>query len=96
MTITSETVQLARAFGHAMQEQLSRAEFNQMTERNKMRDEFGVCASHDFCDANMVMLAAFETTFGRNPLPDAGEMSQADTDLWNDAWVIAKEAEFYA
>jgi hypothetical protein len=53
--------------------------------------EFG-CATHNFCDANVVMLEAFECTFGRDPL--VGEMTDEDFALINDAWSLAKFAEF--
>jgi hypothetical protein len=53
--------------------------------------EFG-CATHNFCDSNAVMLEALECTFGRDPL--VGEMTDADAALINDAWSLAKFAEF--
>lgn len=50
-----------------------------------------VCASHNFCDANETMADAFAEIMGRPILPDDGEgMTQADCDLWNQAWAIAK------
>lgn len=63
-------------------------------------DEPGVCSSHNHCDANMVMQAAFEAVFGRDPyMPSDVEEGlcterQADADLaaWNDAWNLAKRA----
>lgn len=57
------------------------------------------CASHDYCDANMVMLAAFEKVFGRKPdyllLPPEALMRKdaantPDMNLWNEAWTKAR------
>lgn len=56
--------------------------------RNKAA-QFG-CATHDFCDANMVMLAAFQSAFGREMDFD----SQPDCDLTNAAWDAAIKEGF--
>lgn len=42
-----------------------------------------VCHSHDFCDANMPMAAAFESIVGRAPIDTE---SAEDASLWNAAW----------
>lgn len=55
--------------------------------------KLGVCATHDFADANMIMLDAFTKTFGREPHVLNGEASEAehnaDATLWGDAWSLA-------
>jgi hypothetical protein len=98
MTITNDTLRLAHAFGDRVQAEFTPKQFRLICDLNKGKyADLGVCATHDFCDANMLMLAAFEEVFKRNPLDGpGGHMTQADTDLWNDAWTIAKETEFYA
>ncbi len=48
--------------------------------------DHGICASHDFCDANEAMAQAFITVIGR----DADIMSDADNDIWDAAWDSAK------
>jgi len=52
----------------------------------------GVCASHDFCDANMVMHPAFESVMGYTPID--GDLTPAQVEeaskLWGAAWDIAK------
>lgn len=59
--------------------------------RNQEHKDDSICASHDFTDANMNMLAAFERVMGREPeLED-----EADTALWNDAWDLAKAHDFF-
>lgn len=57
--------------------------------RNRMLDQH-VCATHDFCDANMVMAEAFKNVFGR----EVDINDDADTDLWNTAWDLAKAKGF--
>lgn len=50
------------------------------------------CATHDFADANMIMLDAFTKTFGREPnickegATDA--QHNADATLWGTAWAL--------
>jgi hypothetical protein len=62
-----------------------------MRARNATPDYAAACASHDYCDANDYMADAFAEIIGRDILPDNGEgMTQADCDLWNRAWEIAK------
>ncbi len=50
----------------------------------------GSCASHDFCDANMAMDAAFEKVLGRgSDIADLDDGSESpDIALWNAAWPI--------
>ena len=48
------------------------------------------CASHDYIDANECMIAAFVAGVGREIDPD----SQADADVTNAAWNMAKMAGF--
>lgn len=49
-----------------------------------------ICHSHDFCDANMVMEAAFIRLMGRAP----DVMADVDVGLWNAAWDQAVERGF--
>jgi len=48
----------------------------------------GTCASHDFCDANVVMEEAFIDTYGHSSLTDDG-MDATNVARWNDAWALA-------
>lgn len=47
----------------------------------------GCCATHDFCDANEVMAAAFRNTIGRKVKAN----SEEDSALWNAAWELWRE-----
>lgn len=72
MTTQETSFALAGAFAALMKRDLTAAEFAEMRQRNTTeRYGDGVCASHDFCDANMVMLEAFQTLFGRDPDMDS-------------------------
>ena len=55
--------------------------------RNLNEPHSDICHSHDFCDANQVMLHAFERVFQR-----AASLSDSDSRFINDAWVMAKVA----
>ncbi len=100
MTNIHETIKLARAFGGEVQAAFSPTEFRAIVDANKSAyADSDVCATHDHCDANMLMLEAFKAAFEREPrfLTDGeGALGQADMALWSDAWAIAKAADFFA
>ena len=77
--------------------------WNSMLRKN-MNAAPGICASHDYCDANMTMLAAFRDSFNRSPVmmfeteadgtpsdEAIANQAAADVALWNHAWNLAKE-----
>ncbi|MDN7869816.1 hypothetical protein QZM26_10355 [Burkholderia multivorans] len=55
---------------------------------NRHEDNVGVCHSHDYFDANMLMLEVFE----ENNLSIEDESNHA---LWNEVWDLAKKNEFF-
>lgn len=83
---------LAKAFVDELESDLTPEQWVEMRRRNALPDYAGpVCASHDFCDANMPMDSAFTRIMGRDALPDNSEgMADADCALWSSAWNIAK------
>ncbi|ABM97114.1 hypothetical protein [Methylibium petroleiphilum] len=95
---------LAMAFAAKLHEWLSPEEMAEVVARNAASTDPLVCASHDFCDANMAMAEAFEATQGREILfpsdVESGactqEQSDADLALFNSAWDLAKAAGFDA
>ncbi|AZO29374.1 hypothetical protein [Mesorhizobium sp. M1B.F.Ca.ET.045.04.1.1] len=92
-----DKIKLARAFGELVQAELRPFQFREMCDANKAEPEnSGVCHSHDYFDANMIMLEAFKATFGREPAFMENPDHAADLELWNDAWAIAKAADFFA
>lgn len=49
-----------------------------------------VCHTHDFCDANQVMLDAFAAVFNREPVLDDAD----DYVLVSKSWTVAKRCDF--
>ena len=91
---------LADAFSAALRDELHEGIIDTIVERNRTPEYAGCCASHDFCDANMVMDAAIEGILGHGLFEDPrlydeeDGLTQEGTDLWNAAWDLAKEREF--
>lgn len=92
MTYTETEIALAKAFDAALRADIGAADYAEVLKRN-LTDRYsgGACASHDFCDANMVMLAAYEGMTG-SEFPDADDITDADMDLWNNAWSAWRKA----
>lgn len=82
-TVTASVV--ANDFLRLLRREIGRENFREACIRNASPDYAFACASHDFCDANMVMLEAVTA----NGLPD--DDLDALTDLMNAAWAIARE-----
>ena len=89
---------IAEAFAEVMRQWLTPAEFEEMRRLNAIHASDLICASHDFCDANMAMDAAF-TGLGINTClayeHDSPEHEEA-CKLWNEAWSLAKRRYFTA
>lgn len=81
--------QLAAAFTRELANQLTKQQWLTVCRRNRVETDPGVCHSHDYCDANMVMDAAFRS-LGLDPFGGGDTMPDAMVDLWNDAWDRAK------
>lgn len=83
-----ETGAVARLYSVILGEWLTGSEQAEVIARNAVYAK-GICASHDFCDANMAMAEAFE----RLGLPVADGLT--DYSVWNAAWNMAKAAGFW-
>ena len=82
---------LARQFCDGLRTVLTDHELATIRDRNRHETEPGVCHTHDFIDANLIMLAAWEhldlpTRYG-SPHPDHYA-------LWGAAWQTAMDWEF--
>lgn len=65
----------------------------EIDKRNAVYDATGIsvfCATHDFSDTNMLMLEAWEKFCLKPMRPHV----QADSNLWNQAWQIARSRPF--
>lgn len=82
---------IARQFCVLLREYLGDEKVNVAAALNDAEKDSGVCHTHDFCDANMVMDEAFRK-IGR-PIKEVPP-DDATTDLWNGAWGMAKAAGF--
>jgi hypothetical protein len=82
-TLTKETREIAQKFASILRDWLTQEEMTIVVDRNKRREK-GVCHTHDFCDANMAMQEAIETTTGKDDSPE-----------WDTAWNFARENEFW-
>ena len=84
---------LAADFANLLHGYFRADQWAEMRQRNATPEYGGsVCASHDFCDANMVMLEAFEKhgQAAACHLTDGSAEHEASCVLWGEAWAIAK------
>jgi len=86
---------IATEFCKVLREWLTPEQMREVVKRN---ETYGadVCATHDFCDANMAMLEAF-TTAGERTILDCEDGTpefEDATALWNRVWDMAKAAKF--
>lgn len=82
---------LAEEFVLQLKQTLSPFEWQRMRQRNATSEYAGdACASHDYCDANMVMFYAFQKLYGREMALDDSPQADEDLKLSNAAWAIAK------
>lgn len=77
---------LAARFDAMLRFEIGLNNYREVQSRNATPDYANCCASHNFCDANMVMFDAFKQECGREMKLDAVK----DVDRFNAAWVIAK------
>jgi len=81
---------IGELFASLLKQDFTAQEWLEMRQRNTKQECTAICHSHDFCDANETMAIAFRRVMGRDMVPDEGEISQEDCDLWNSAWNHAK------
>ena len=86
------TETLARDFARRLRDVCGAAALVEMDRRN--RDDYpdGACASHDFCDANIVMAATLEAYL--DLAPGSLELDDSTIPLWDGAWNHAAQAGF--
>ena len=84
-------VDIARQFSGRIQTAISADQFKTVVELNLQETNQDVCHSHDFVDADVIMLEAFASV-----LDECDLQNEDDLELLNVAWTIAREANFYA
>lgn len=80
---------LAKAFTDLIRNDLTVEQLSELRARNQAHAGTAICASHEFLDARDRMAIAFRAVSGR-----ARDASDADAELWNTAWRLAKDDEF--
>lgn len=84
---------LAAEFALELGDQLTANEMRAVIELNgkeKFTGHTSICHTHDFCDANMAMLAAWNRI---SPLVFHDD-DETHCEIWNEAWALAKRYEF--
>lgn len=95
-------ISVAKEFSRLLRETLSGYEFDCLLSLNADEPSDAICHSHDFCDANVVMDEACKalglvTIFGSEnevATKDEDLAIEEQCNLWNEAWSIAKLAQF--
>jgi hypothetical protein len=82
----TQATQIAQRFAADLKAALTPDEFAEVLKRNTAETVPGICHSHDFVDANMVMQPAWEAVVGRPMVMDESDQAEADRRLWNEAW----------
>ena len=91
-------VAVSDAFSELLTDDMTACQLIQIIRENRVQraaGNMGVCASHTFCDANMVMLEAMENEGHKHYSEDeAPAYARSYELLWNQAWDRAKFLEF--
>jgi hypothetical protein len=90
--LTVAVSKLSAAFSDIVRRDLAEhlEEIVRINEDHKAKAQTGICATHDFCDANEIMADAFVLTFDRPIDLD----DQDDVELWNAAWALSYDRNF--
>lgn len=79
--------QIARAFFIILKNELGPDKIEQIRNRNATdKYQSDICASHDFCDANVTLAVAFEIITNN----EIDIQNDQHVETWNAAWKIAK------
>jgi hypothetical protein len=81
---------LSNSFSTILRQELSVDEMEEVVKLNKTPDYTQACATHNFCDANESMIAAFIKVFNR----DIDFSSDNDTATMDAAWNLSRENNF--
>lgn len=76
---------IARTFAANLAATIGEANMRAVVAKNATPRYHGCCASHDYCDANVIMADTLES-YG---------VTDDSLPLFNDAWTLARESGFY-
>lgn len=88
--IISQPQRLANAFTDLVRDELTVEELIELRARNEAYTGSLTCASHEYLDANDMMAMAFRSVLGRA----RDDSSASDAELWDAAWLLAKDSQF--
>lgn len=95
MTRDQQATAIAEAFSEVLRQWLSKDEFAEMKHLNETNPDYAdkCCASHNYCDANMAMNAAFRQVVEREITAEDEDQSMSDAHcaLWNKSWELARK-----
>ena len=84
--ILYKTLKIGKRFRSKLRHLIGEEQFNEMARLNMKNWNQGHCHSHDYCDANMVMLNAWrEITGSEFNMQDLGQKK-----AWQEAWIKAR------
>lgn len=92
--------QLSDEFSRLIVEAFTADQLAETIAKNHTAEYAGLCATHDYCDANMVMDEAFINIIGRDYIffddehPETEEQNKQDVALENAAWGLSKSKDF--
>ncbi len=86
---------IATAFASRLKDHLTQYQMAELRRLNLGEKDPGVCHSHDFCDANMVMLEAYAEVMHEGNVDAVSTSDDATQQMWNAAWDTAKSKAFY-
>lgn len=102
---------VAENFCTILHEELSKKDFAEMKRRNDTEMDANICHSHDFIDANEVMLRAIQTVGFTADDCEFNTLAEKPTNfqeyqrmqrvgeasrVWDDAWKAAKKVGYWA
>lgn len=92
--MTTKTIpqheKIAREFSKVLREWLTAEQMAQVISRNAKETNPSICHSHDFCDANMAMMEAYEKVTGE----EIDNLTEEQSALWGKAWDHAVKTKF--
>ena len=88
--VGNKTHELSNKFSLLVNKAFTKKELKDTISKNKTIEYENCCATHDYCDANMIMDEAFTEIIGY----EIDLQNDADLDLWNNAWALSKANYF--
>lgn len=84
---------LAKVFADKIAQTHTSEACEQIVRRNRNEEDAGICHSHDFCDANELMMRAYCEVFAITE--EEFDMTEEIASNINEAWAIARINEFW-